>query len=236
VWDFDPRFPGDAKNPPTSWKTVVVVDAKGGQPAPSSITLGGFDHPNPKVVGLDKFYSVQLSAEEASLSNADFRLKQAAMDVLGRPLKEGDYLLMTAMHIATREFDPWVFTTFWWTDRPNQGPLADDMPNEVVGVWGNYVMDVSYNINNPKTSQGAAPISYNPWLELFQLGGTRSQCMACHARAAFGPGVKASFNPADMATSDQNGFEATPIDNNDPAFKPGTISLHRIWTMFTRAQ
>jgi hypothetical protein len=236
VWKFDPRFPGDEKNPPTTWKTVVVVDAKGGQTAPASVKLGGYDHSNPSVVSLDKFYSVQISAEEAELSNADFRLKQAAIDVLGRPLKEGDYLLMTTMHIATREFDPWVFTTFWWTDKPNIGPLSADMPSDVVGVWRNYVMDVSYNINDPKTAQGKAPIAYNPWLELFQLGGTRSQCMACHARAAYGKGVKAFFNPDDMASKDPNGFEGTPVDANDPAYKAGTISLHRIWTIFTRSQ
>ena len=236
VWDFDPRYLGDAKNPPTTWKRVVAVDVKGGQPAPASIKLGGFDHLNPTVVGLDKFYAVQISAEEANLANADFRLKQAAMDVLNRELKEGDYLLLTAMHIATREFDPWVFTTFWWTDKPNVGPLASDMPNEIVGVWRNFVMDVSYNINDPKTSDGKAPIAYSPWLELFQLGGARSQCMACHARAAYGKGVKPSYNPAEMATKDPNGFEGTPIDATDSAYQPGTVDLHRIWTILTRSQ
>lgn len=94
------------------------------------------------------------------------------MDVLRRELKEGDYFLLTAMHIATREFDPWVFTTFWWTDKPNAGPLTSDMPAEVSGVWRNFVQDVSYNINDPKTSDGKAPVAYSPWLELFQEGGT----------------------------------------------------------------
>ena len=92
-------------------------------------------------------------------------------------------------------------------------------------------MDVSYNINQPKSSNGTAPIAYSPWLELFQLGGTRSQCMACHARAAFGKGVVASYNPKDPTTTDPNGFEASPDGVNDPAFQRGTVSLHRIWTI-----
>jgi hypothetical protein len=236
VWDNNPRFPGDAKNPPTTWSRVVVVDPVGGLPAPASVQLGGFDHPNPAVVPLNRFYSVQVSADEAALANADFRIKAAATAVLGRPLQEGDYLVLTAMHIATREFDPWVFVTFWWTDAPNSGPLASDMPSEVKGVFRNFVMDVSYNINAPKGADGNAPVAYSPWLELFQLGGTRSQCMACHARAAFGPGVLASFNPPNMSTADPNGFEASPQSASDPNFQNGTVALHRIWTIFTRAQ
>ena len=172
VWDNDPRVPGDAKNPPTNWKRVVAVDPVGGLQSPANMKLGGFDHPNPDVVPLNRFYNVKITAEEADLANADFRIKAAATAVLGRPLKEGDFLLMTAMHIATREFDPWVFLTYWWTDKPNIGPLASDMPSDVKDPFRNYLMDVSYNINAPEGADGKAPISYNPWLELFQLGGT----------------------------------------------------------------
>ena len=96
-------------------------------------------------------------------------------------------------------------------------------------------MDVSYNINAPKTAD-KAPVSYNPWLELFQSGGTRSQCMACHARAAYGPKVQAAFNPPNMATGDPNGFDATPQNPSDPNFAKGTLDLDRVWTIFTRAQ
>jgi hypothetical protein len=236
VWDDDPRFAGDAKNPPITWKRVIVVDPTNTHSAPASIRLGDFDHESPALVSIDKLYAITVSAEEADLANLDFRIKSAATSVLGRPLQEGDYLALTAMHIATREFEPWVFTTYWWHDKPDDGPLAKDRPASISGVWRNYIMDVSYNINNPKTETGAAPVAYNPWLELFQAGGTRSQCMACHARAAYGPGVRASFNPTNMATTDPNGFEASPTGANDSVFQPGTVSLHRIWTIMTRAQ
>lgn len=236
VWDFDPRFPGDTKNPPSSWKRIVAVDPVGGLKPPASLRLGQFEHANPQVIPIGRFYAVQVTAEEAALANADFRIKKAAQEVLGRTLQEGDYLLMTAMHIATREFEPWVWLTYWWTDAPGKGPLAQDIPSIVKGVWRNYVMDVSYNINNPKTSAGAAPVAYSPWLELFQLGGMRSQCMACHARSAYGPGVRAFFNPKDMATADPNGFEASPTDAKDSVFQKGTLFLQRVWTIQTRAQ
>jgi hypothetical protein len=236
VWDGKPRFPGDAKNPPDKWTKIVMVDPVGGLPAPATASLGGFDHPHPDVVALNRFDNVKITDEEATLANADFRIKAAAVSALGRPLQADDYLVMTAMHIATREFDPWVFVTFWWTDQPNVGSLASDMPPEVKGAFRNYVMDVSYNINAPKTTDGKAPIAFNPWLELFQLSGLRSQCMACHARAAFGPGVVASFNPKDMSTLDPNGFEGIAQTATDPNYQKGTLSLHRIWTIFTRAQ
>jgi len=236
VWDFDPRSPGDAKNPPETWKRVVAVDPVGNLPPPASLKLGGFVHNKPTVVGMDRFYWVRLSAADAQAAMADFRLAAAAKSALGRALQENDLMVMTAMHIATREFEPWVFTTFWWTDKPGVGPLASDMPSSVTGVYRNFVMDVSYNINNPKTPDGNAPVAYSPWLELFQLGGMRSQCMACHARAAYGPGVVPSFNPPSMLTKDPFGFQATPQSPNDPAFRNGTLSLERIWTIFTRAQ
>lgn len=236
VWDNDPRFPGDATNPPTTWKRVVVIDPVGGLASPAKVSLGGFDHLNPKVVPLSLFYSVKITAEEAALANQDFRIKKAASAVLGRPLQAGDYLVMTALHIATREFAPWVFTTFWWSDDPLANTLGVDMAPEVKGVFRNYIMDVSYNINSPKTADNKAPIAFNPWLELFQRGGTRSQCMACHARAAYGPKVAAFFNPADMSTGDPNGFDATPQSANDPNFAEGTLDLQRVWTIFTRAQ
>lgn len=236
VWDDDPRFPGDEKNPPTTWKRVVLVDPVGGLPLPQKVTLGGFDHINPRSVPLSRFYNVQVSQEEADLANADFRIKAAAVAVLGRPLEAGDFIVMTALHIATREFPPWVFTTFWWSDDASASRLGKDMPTEVQGSFRNYIMDVSYNINGPKGPDGKAPISYNPWLELFQRGGTRSQCMACHARAAYGPKVRAAFNPADMSTGDPNGFDATPQNPTDPNFAKGTLDLDRVWTIFTRAQ
>lgn len=236
VWDNDPRFPGDAKNPPTTWKRVVMADPVGSLPIPPKVTLGGFDHTNLSSVPLSQFYNVQVTKEEADLANADFRIKSAATAVLGRPLQAGDFIVMTALHIATREFPPWVFTTFWWSDNPNASPLGKDMPAAVKGVFRNYIMDVSYNINGPKGPDGKAPISYNPWLELFQLGGTRSQCMACHARASYGPGVRAAFNPADMSTADPNGFDATPASPSDPNFAKGTLDLDRVWTIFTRAE
>jgi len=236
VWDNDPRFPGDAKNPPTTWKRVVLVDPVGGLPIPPKVTLGGFDHVNLKSVPLSRFYSVQVTKEEADLANSDFRIKAAATAVLGRPLQAGDFIVMTALHIATREFPPWVFTTFWWSDNPTANPLGKDMISAVKGVFRNYIMDVSYNINDPKGPNGKPPISYNPWLEFFQLGGTRSQCMACHARAAYGPNVRAAFNPSDMSTGDPNGFDATPQSPSDPNFAKGTLDLDRVWTIFTRAE
>lgn len=236
VWDNDPRFSGDAKNFPTTWKRVVMIDPVGGLPSPAKVSLGGFDHLNPKVVPISRFYSVKITAAEAALANADFRIQQATKDVLGRPLQAGDYIVMTALHIATREFDPWVFTTFWWSDDVAGNPLGVDMPSQVKGVFRNYVMDVSYNINAPKMPDGKAPVAYNPWLELFQLGGTRSQCMACHARAAYGPSVSPAFNPANMSTADPNGFNGTPQGPNDGNFTKDTLDLERVWTIATRAK
>ena len=235
VWDFDPRFPGDAKNPPNDWKRIVVVDPTGKNDAPPSFDFNKRTFNNPKKVGLENFYYEQLTDEEAQAANANWRLLAAANTVLGRALQGGDYIVMVAMHINTVEFSPWVFTSFWWHDKPNESEWAEFRTNDVKGKWANYLMGVSYNINTPREPNGNADIIYNPYLELFQAGGTRTSCMSCHARAAYSPTMRASYNPKITGTTDPKGFIPIPDGANDPAFKTGTLNLNTIWTIQTRS-
>ena len=78
VWDFDPRNPGDGRNPPSRWKRVVAVDPTGHATSVRSLRLGGTIHLNPKVVGLDRFFVVELSEEEADNANSDLRIRMSA--------------------------------------------------------------------------------------------------------------------------------------------------------------
>ena len=220
-----------------TWKRVVAIDPKGSSGPIPKLKLGKFTHANPKIVPLDRLFAVQLDDADVAVADSNWRLKEAVADVLGRSLRTGDYLVLTALHINTREFEPWVFTSFWWHDEPSKGRYSENRTANVKGVWTNYLMGVSYNINRPRAENGGGKIVYNPWVELFQKGGTTSSCMSCHARSAYSPYFRVSpaFNPKTLGTTDPNGFTASPSFPDDSAFRKGTVFLDTIWTLSTRS-
>lgn len=232
VWDWDPPHPGDDPNPPEEWKRVVAVDPTGAITTVASIDFNGRTIANPNVVKLDRFYAIKLTKEQATqISSVDF-MDNTAKLAIGRSLEADDYVVLTAMHIITQEFDPWTFGTFWWHDNPNIKDFGDDRPRKIKAPWSNYISDVAFNINLPREKSGEALIAYNPWLELRDRGGQRSGCMACHSRAAVAAvNVAASYNPTVAGTTDPNGFEPIPNGNNDTAFQNGTVTLHRLWSL-----
>ena len=58
---------------------------------------------------------------------------------------------------------------------PTQGPFAPDRPAQVTGVWRNFLMSASYDLNLPLEPDGKPHITFNPWLEAgFPDGGSGS--------------------------------------------------------------
>jgi hypothetical protein len=257
VWDWDPQHPGDEPNPPDTWKRVVAVDPSGTITSVASINFYNRPIANPNVVHLDRFFTIKLTKEQATqIGSVDF-MDKTAKDVIGRSLEADDYIALTAMHIITQEFEPWTFGTFWWHDNPNIKKYGDDRPAKIKAPWSNYISDVAFNINLPRESSTEALIAYNPWLELRDRGGQRSGCMACHSRAAvaaartsynptFSDSVRASYNPTVAGTTDPNGFEPIPDENNDArhpapwmtdaAFQNGTVTVNRLWSLNVRTR
>jgi hypothetical protein len=242
VWDWDPQYPGDEPNPPESWKRVLAVDPSGTVNSVDSIDFFGRKIKNPDVVHLDRIFAIRLTKEQAAQINKTPYLTQTLIGVMKRPLEADDYIVLTAMHLITQEFDPWTFGTFWWHDNPNIKYYGDDRPANIKAPWYNYVSDVAFNINLPQQKSGEALIAYNPWHEFRDRGGQRSGCMACHSRAAVAAtNVSASYNPARAGTTDPNGFEPSPDVNNDAghptpwmtdaAFQKGTVTVNRLWSL-----
>ena len=219
--------------PPLAWPRVVAVDPSGALTAPQRVRLAGRVLETDTVVALDRIYHLILSDTEAAAINNDGRLDAAAQSVLGRSLRGGDLLLLTGLHVNTREFSPWVFTTFWWHDRPDDGPKAGARPAEVRGVWRNYLMDSAFNITTPCEADGSAHIAFNPYIELYAPGGSRSGCMDCHARATWSANMPATFvyDPAQRGSARNNGFSPDPYGSDDWIFAPGTVTLDSLWSL-----
>jgi hypothetical protein len=123
-----------------------------------------------------KLYSVPILPEElAQVRNV------AGFD----KANAGDYAVLVGFHFATRELQNWVWATFWWHNLPDDGPWADDRPKTLKGVWRNYLMSVSYDMDRPREADGKPHIAYNPYLEGQFPDGVTSNCMTCHRRATW---------------------------------------------------
>ena len=230
VWDPDV----DGKDPTgeyeyTTWKRVVAVDPTHTSISPtamSSVTFRGKKYPNAHLVSLkDKFYYVVVDALTAKNAMANSRLKSFVNDAIGRDLKEGDYVALTGTHMTTREIDDWVWATFWWHDRPNDGLYAADRTANVTGVWRNYLMNVSFDENLPKEKDGTPHIAFNPWLEAHFPSGVVSNCMNCHHRASFDP---SAANPVPDFLPIHRG---SPDVANDPAYAKKMVRTDFLWSI-----
>lgn len=189
IWDADPANPDAQGNPNTSWKRVVAVDPTRPTIPPGEVAdvryPAGQLRRNSAVVPLENFYHFQITANEIA----------AVRSVLGGSAQVGDYAALVAMHVTTKEIPDWVWATFWWHDKANDGPFAADRPSAVSGVWRNYRMDAAYSSDTPMESNGSPNVCYNPWLEARFPNGMVSNCMACHQRAVWPVPVPVPPNP-----------------------------------------
>jgi len=209
IWDDQPRVPVSPPQPISTWKRVVVVDPSREIVPPSetkNVSLLGKQFPNSHVVPLKAFYHFALNAAQAAQVNSTGAESNAS---------EGDFMVVTAMHYTTKEIPNWVWATFWWHDKPNDGPYSKNRPDGTVlkAPWSNYLMDVSYDMDSPKESDNTANAVFNPWLEARFPNGVNSNCMTCHQRAVWSPQHPVpAFLPVTRGA-------ATP---SDPLFQNGT--------------
>jgi hypothetical protein len=223
VWDGATDNP-TRPHPYQTWKRMVAIDPTRTNIPPGETTTVNFhgSHPGSQVVGLDRFHVVVVDQQTADNANNNDRLRGFVNDVLGRPLQAGDSVVFLGTHLTTKEIDDWVWATIWWHDRPDTGPFAADRTDNVKGVWRNYVMSTTYDLNLPMESDGTAHIAFNPYIEAGFPSGIVSNCMNCHHRAALRtPQQPTSFLPI---------FRGNP-DPNDPAYAAGLLRTDYLWSI-----
>lgn len=193
VWDGEPGSPPGLDNSPSAWIRKVWVYAPG--VSPDSCPKGT------KGVPLKAFYHLKI------LSQCEVKTWQSSENVQVDPasgqIEVNDYVVLVGFHAATRELPNWVWTTFWWHDRPDEGPYGSDRPPRVRGVWRHYLMDVAYDMDRPREHDSSPRIAFNPYLEGGIPGGVHSNCMTCHRRATFP-------NQSGVVTLDSD--SADPVD------------------------
>ncbi|HET6763821.1 MAG TPA: hypothetical protein VFH27_09110 [Longimicrobiaceae bacterium] len=173
-----------------TWTQCVAVDPSGKQVGDSiQVPCNTQKSVWAKIVGLDHFYHFRLNATEA----AAFYQGAGSMPVkhgtyISRDsVLAGDYGVLVAMHVTTREITDWTWQTFWWTPAWQQNPLASDQPATVQGVFKNYAMKTAYYMTVPTgPAKGQDEVTFNPYLEPdLAPQGKLSNCMTCHRAAAW---------------------------------------------------
>ncbi len=231
VWDPEHNPPRRSGNDYTSWARVVAVDSS----TPSrigrtaSVEFGGQSFQDAHRIDLDQFYHVAVDAEMAVKLAQDPSAKKMALIVLGRTIQAGDYLVLVAANLATKEIDDWVWAALWWHDRAADSPFAAERPPTIDTPWHNYLLQVAFDSVKPPAQDSGPHICFNPWLEgRFpqgdQGGGTSSNCLACHRRASFPP---ISFLPVTRGPPDRV---------NDPAYAPGRLRTNFLWSLALHAR
>lgn len=185
---------------PTLWTTCALIDPSHPVAAPGEAVVApaeatpeqiaavpanlasGFSCRAYYVTSLSSIYSFKMNAQEAQEFNAAQGNGNA---------EAGDYAVLTAMHVNTKEIVNWTWQTFWW--QPSGDP-PDDFPgstkgqtSKVTGVWRNYAMCTAYNQTKGSASKDMV-VCFNPYLETASSipDGVQSNCMSCHGTATVG--------------------------------------------------
>lgn len=232
IWDPELNPPRRTGNDYTTWARVIVIDPTRTNIPPDATTDTSFlgkTFPKSHVVGFNAFFYVVLDQQTAANAMQDPGIARAAQIALGRGLQAGDYTVFAGTHLTTKEIDDWVWATFWWHDRPNDGPYAADRPAKLQGPWRNYLMSASYDLNLPRDTNGGPHVTFNPWLEArFRDGGNGSgvvsNCMNCHNRASY-PDI--NFLPI---------YRGDPDLVKDPAFAAGRLRADFLWSVPDQSQ
>jgi hypothetical protein len=230
VWDAEANPPRAEGNGYLTWRRVVLVSTTGGSAVtqPSTAWFGGHAYARPQTVPLEGFYWLRVDERLAAVLRADTNASKAVAIALGRPIHGGDYLVLVGVSLASRAINDWVWAAFWWHDRWTHGVFAADRPASVTGVWSHFLMDSALDSNLPRSPDGTPHVCFNPWLEarfpdLGSGGGTESNCMTCHRRAAY---PASNFLPV---------TRGKPDTRRDPAFAPGTLRTSFLWSLARRA-
>jgi len=162
-----------------------------------------------------------------------------------RQFIDGDYILLVAMHVTTKEFKNWTWQTYFWCPDPSNPPSPSSKfeaglrPKELKGAAAHYAVSTAYAMvwpNQPVTGGSdfnARPIlSFNPYLEggfgpkVFSLPnkfrpdfvyGMQTNCMSCHALSTM---------------SGKNGYTTNQyIDMMDTSLFKNDVKLDFAWSI-----
>ena len=231
VWDPERNPIGRAGNDYLGWPRVVAIESSDTAHRDGSVSIdfAGRTFPAAHRVALSAFYHLAVDAEMAQRLMRDRSARKTALVALGRPIRDGDALVLVGANLATRASDGWVWAAVWWHDQPDQGPFAADRPDTLKAEWRNYLLQVAFDSTLPAAADGGPHVCFNPWLEgRFpdggHGGGPVSNCMTCHQRASYPP---VNFLPITRGAPDLA---------HDAAYAPDRLRTELLWSLALHAK
>lgn len=238
IWDPETNPPLATGNNFPTWSRFIGVDATRAVPSGETgdVTYDGQIKRNAHIVDVNNFHMRVLEDRDVvDAVNNQSLLAAVAKKSFGRDLAVGDIAVLAAIHVTTKEIDDWVWATFWWHDRPNEGPFAQNRVGSLVGAWRNYLMDVAYDLNLPAEKDGSPKAAFDPWLEARFIdgghggGGTVSNCMNCHNRASWPKRTDCPNRRCFLPI-----YRGNP-DFEDTAYAPGRLRTDFLWSIYDLA-
>ncbi len=116
--------------------------------------------------GINQFIHFRLSASEAKLATDENKNRKSAAIA-----KSGDYAVLLAMHVTTKEIGDWTWQTFWWSDRPKNPPapssatIAARRPAHLDASGLHYAQCSAYEEVLTSGKGDESVYCYNPYLE-----------------------------------------------------------------------
>jgi hypothetical protein len=267
VWDWDANKPGSPADGKYSgyemqslWtRAVAITDLPKPTPPPIIRYLYGvYDNAGKKLIGpitynntiqisppafqvvsVNDFYHRQLNGPELKeLSTCDRALLDAsAYWAYNRAFQPGDYIVLVAMHIMTKEQQDWTFQSLWYhpdADKSDDCRYCKSRPSLPDKTFRHYLLTTTYGTTQqtghdnyyspPNTKPGAPilPVAYNPYIELAASHPITTNCMNCHHRAAWPP-LASQDKPDKGRTSSY--LQETPPNPNPLEVFPGNVSI-----------
>jgi len=256
AWPGPPAQP--VAFPETQWGTCVWVDVKDGSPGPGSAVdsvchKSGLSRSSRSTFGLGRFVAFQLSARQAAAANAAPR--GTALAGLA-PAAAGDWALLVAMHVTSRETTRWTWQSFWWVpdpaspSAPSSKQIASLRPPQLKGAPANYAHCGAYSMEYPPQpntggkNAGNSVYCYNPYLEApFGPGDLPDSIAGTYQGKAVANDVgvqtncmschaRANFNVSASHAPDYSGDRYVDLD--DPQFQ-GTLQVDFLWSIPQKA-
>jgi hypothetical protein len=218
LWDRIQK-PGDANISRFQIETVKI-DTVSRRPCEDR------DYGDDEVIPISCFYAYKLTQADVDAIAAappDFAVIHDA------GIQPGNYVVLVAMHVTTKEIPDWVWATFWWDNHGRSDPFAAGRPNSVLPRWRHFLMDTTLSGMTPTEVDGGPKISFNPYLETAISNGAISNCLQCHAKAAYGSNQ--GLDPYDLGILGRDGQTLASGNPDDPDYFKTRIQTDFLWSI-----
>ncbi len=234
--------------PQCSWPAHIYVDINNKGKGDGSVALAGQGPTPQNTYNVSDFINIKVDSAMATL------LKEEGFS---KNVQRGDYVILVAMHITSKEIRRWVWESVWWSPNPNKPDapstptIVANRPSQLQGAARHYAMTMAYTFINPDQPYtggkniGTPLFAFNPYLEAGFDAATFADAMGRKSEVVTKRGIiqtdmgvrtncmschgQSNYNPKNLATG--LGYIGDRyIDMADPRFK-GTLQLDFLWSL-----